>query len=102
MAINLLAHILIAVIGNTIFHFTWIGVLIAVAICVFTQAIDSIRIYFYHKKRYGESPAAMSMTWEENARSSQYWLKMPQLYLVKVFFYSTIVLLIAYVARLIL
>ena len=95
---NHLLHLIAGIIGSSIFNFTGVGILTTITITAFTQIIDTIRMYRYHKNLILKKPDEIKEEQLHNFKSGAFY-KFFQLYLLKVVWYSLIILLTAYITR---
>ncbi len=95
---NHLIHIIAGLIGASIFLFNVEGILTAVLITAITQTVDIIRMYRYHRNLILQKPDEIK---EEQLRifNKGAFLKFSQLFLLKVVWYSIIILFAAYITR---
>lgn len=96
---NFCLHIVIGVLGNNIFTFTSSGLLECFAIAMFTQAIDTIRIYYETKKRIEHRQLVKEREEHMNHYMKNRFIILPQLAVMKAIFYGIVTLASAYVAR---
>lgn len=98
MLMNTLIHAALGVIGRNVFVWSWEGAALAVGSAALIQAIDMVRLYRYHNTRFLASPAGES---DEEIQRFRRGLKvkLPQIYLMKVVWYTIITVAVAAIAR---
>ena len=95
---NHLLHVVAGVIGATIFNWSGAGILTAGIVAAVTQAIDTVRMNFYHRDRILQAPPDVREQ-QMKAFKQGAVIKLVQLYVVKVCWYAVVLLLAAYVTR---
>lgn len=95
---NHLIHILAGIFGATIFAWSGPGILTTAIVAGLSQAVDTVRMYFYHRNRILKTPPEVREeqigVFKEGAT-----YKLAQLYVVKVVWYGLVILLAAFATR---
>ena len=95
---NHFIHALAGVLGASIFSWSRQGIIAAAILAAVVQGIDTVRMYFYHKRLILQSPPGIQeermKVFEEGAI-----YKLVQLYVVKAAWYGLVTLLAAAAAR---
>lgn len=95
---NHLIHVVAGVIGTTIFSWSAVGIVTAGIVAAVTQAIDTVRMYFYYRDRILQAPPDVREQ-QMKAFKQRAVIMLAQLYVVKVCWYAVVLLLAAYVTR---
>lgn len=91
-------HIVAGILGVNIFIWSGSGVLASVILVSITQAIDIVRMYFYHRNRILAAPAEVREEQMMNFKQGAIY-KFAQLYIAKVIWYGLVTLVAAQIMR---
>lgn len=91
-------HIVAGVLGANIFLWSGSGVLATLILAVVAQAIDIVRMYFYHRNRILAAPEDVRDEQMANFKQGALY-KFAQLYVVKVIWYGLVTLVAAQIMR---
>lgn len=91
-------HIVVGALGANIFIWSGSGVLMSLVVASITQAIDIVRMYFYHRNRILAAPAEVREEQMMNFKQGALY-RFAQLYVAKVIWYGVVTLVAARVMR---
>lgn len=98
MVWNHLLQILAGILANSLFTFSYKGILSAAFVTGMIQLVDTIRIYFYHRNLALKSPDYILEKKLEIFKKGAIY-KLSQLFVIKVIWYGFITLLAAALTR---
>ena len=93
-------HLFAGVLGEDIMTWSVPGVIASLVVASVTQAINTIRLHFYFRRRYLAEPEHIQQRYPRSAPDSLlYWRKVAEFYVWKVIWYGFVTLAAAHIMR---